>query len=200
MLRKLLNDTSWRRTYADGYREPWTRFVAFAKLLPVGRRQMDAALDAHWRQVAEVVRLPYREGKGRLPQPPQAAEMVLGFHDDVAWRWSSDLTAHAELRLLALACALRAYGLDHASFPRTLAELVPDYLPAVPRDPFAHRQVFGYLPTGAECTIYTRGEDGVDEHGIERPTSSKTGRPVGVIGEVRLRGDDRGCSVRAGRL
>ena len=39
-------------------------------------------------------------------------------------------------RMAALALAIRLYQLDHGARPAQLEELVPAYLPAVPRDPF----------------------------------------------------------------
>lgn len=44
--------------------------------------------------------------------------------------------ADARLRLLRTRLVLRMYSLDHGQYPERLAELVPEYLPAVPLDPF----------------------------------------------------------------
>ena len=42
----------------------------------------------------------------------------------------------AERRLTAVALACQLYRADHGQFPQSLDQLVPTYLPAIPRDPF----------------------------------------------------------------
>lgn len=51
--------------------------------------------------------------------------------------------------MAATALAIRLYEIDHGQRPDTLEALVPDYLPAVPRDPFTLDQPIGYRPRGA---------------------------------------------------
>ncbi len=71
----------------------------------------------------------------------------------------------AHTRLATTALAIRLYQHDHAGRrPPTLAVLVPDYLPAVPRDPFAAGdQPILYLTNAVRPYLYTLGEDGVDD-------------------------------------
>ena len=52
-------------------------------------------------------------------------------------------------RLAAVALAIRLYQVDHGKRPATQAQLVPAYLPAVPRDPMAAGNApLRYLPRG----------------------------------------------------
>lgn len=70
----------------------------------------------------------------------------------------------ADRRLAATAVAIRLYQVDHGRRPATLDELVPEYLPAVPIDPFtANGSPIRYLPDGTPPRLYSIGEDGVDD-------------------------------------
>ena len=72
----------------------------------------------------------------------------------------------AERRVAALWLAIRLYDVDHAGrFPATLDELVPEYIPAVPADPFASdgRQL-GYIASPSPL-IYSVAMNGKDDHG-----------------------------------
>ena len=72
----------------------------------------------------------------------------------------------AERRMAAIALAIRLYELDHGGRPRELAELVPDYLPAVPIDPMAAgERPIHYLPNAHQPILYSVGENGRDDGG-----------------------------------
>jgi hypothetical protein len=71
-----------------------------------------------------------------------------------------------ERRMAATALAIRLYELDHGQRPKTLEELVPDYLPAVPDDPYsAGPQPIRYLPDADPPILYSVGENGEDDGG-----------------------------------
>lgn len=65
-------------------------------------------------------------------------------------------------RLLRLGFALRGFYNDHSTLPPTLADLVPQYLPALPADPFDD-QPFHYDPTRG--LVYSVGTSLKDRHG-----------------------------------
>ena len=69
-------------------------------------------------------------------------------------------TAHFRLiatrRMAATALAIRLYEIDHGQRPDTLEQLVPQYLPAVPRDPFTLDATINYRPQGAQLVRATR--------------------------------------------
>jgi type II secretory pathway pseudopilin PulG len=72
-------------------------------------------------------------------------------------------------RSAVIALALRLYRFDHnGHWPDSLDALIPQYLPAIPIDPFSPTAVsFRYKPpaAGAVPIIYSVGENGVDDGG-----------------------------------
>jgi hypothetical protein len=68
--------------------------------------------------------------------------------------------ALAERRMAATALAIRLYELDNGTRPEKLTELVPDYLPALPRDPFsAEGNTFRYASD--RTRLFSAGPDRV---------------------------------------
>ncbi len=67
-------------------------------------------------------------------------------------------------RLLSVEIALRCYESEQGRVPAGLEQLVPQYLPRVPLDPFNGRPVI-YRPQGTNWLVYSVGEDGVDDGG-----------------------------------
>ena len=66
------------------------------------------------------------------------------------------------IRGLLLIIPLRLYRQDHGKLPAALSELVPDYLPAIPVDPFDGKP-FRYLPD--KGVVYSVGSDTRDSGG-----------------------------------
>lgn len=74
--------------------------------------------------------------------------------------------ALAARRMAAVAIALRLYELDHGRRPETLDALVPDYLAAIPVDPFADPPApLRYAPANNPPVIYSVNSDGKDDGG-----------------------------------
>ncbi len=72
----------------------------------------------------------------------------------------------AQRRTAAVALALRLYESDNERRPASLADLVPDYLPAIPRDPFDVQDgPIRYLPEAHSPLLYSVGSNGVDDGG-----------------------------------
>jgi hypothetical protein len=78
------------------------------------------------------------------------------------------LSDHALLRCGLAAVAAERYRREHGNWPKTLADLVPAYLPAVPLDPF-DGEPLRYRRTGGGAVIYSVGEDGRDDGGDRDP-------------------------------
>lgn len=77
-------------------------------------------------------------------------------------------------RMAAVGLAMRLYAIDHGDWPDELERLVPDYLPALPRDPFAATdQTFTRIDTYGWPRLYSVGADGEDDGGW--PCSVRTG-------------------------
>ena len=84
----------------------------------------------------------------------------------------------ARLRTAQTALALERYRLVHAGqLPATLAALVPQFLPAVPTDPFdGHPLRYRLLPKG--YAVYSIGSDAKDDGGVERKPRQEGGKPT----------------------
>jgi hypothetical protein len=77
-----------------------------------------------------------------------------------------------------VACAATRYRLDHGDYPPTAAVLVPDYLAAIPVDPF-DGQALRYKKTGdGSVVIYAVGPDAVDHGG---QVEGKSPADIGII-------------------
>jgi hypothetical protein len=82
----------------------------------------------------------------------------------------------ADRHLAAAALAVMLYRADHGgAFPKTLTELVPKYLPAIPSDPLSNPgATLGYVADPDRPRVYSVGENGVDNGGTpEDPQKSK---------------------------
>jgi tetratricopeptide (TPR) repeat protein len=82
----------------------------------------------------------------------------------------------AQLRTARAGLAVQRYRLASARLPDTLAELVPAYLDAVPKDPFDGKNL-RYKKLEAGFVVYSIGRDGKDDGGKERPRK-RTGPPA----------------------
>ena len=86
-------------------------------------------------------------------------------------------TATAVMRAALTACAVERYRLKNSSnFPEQLDQLVPEFLPAVPSDPFDGRPL-RYEVRGEGYVIYSVGADLADDHGRPNQRPRKRGEP-----------------------
>ena len=98
--------------------------------------------------------------------------------------WSHWTLRAAQWRVTETCLAARAYEATRGEPPASLEQLVPQYLPAVPQDPFApHPLVF--RRAGGRTLIYSRGPDGDDDGGL--PGSPKNPFGDGDVVWVRAR-------------
>ena len=89
------------------------------------------------------------------PDPPPYSQDAL--RDEFGYR--------AETNLLIAALALHAYHGMHRAYPASLSDLVPTYLHAVPRDPYATAAPLKYHRDGSSFVLYSIGPNGVDDGG-----------------------------------
>jgi hypothetical protein len=81
-------------------------------------------------------------------------------------------------RAAALLLAIRLYEVDHGAPPAKLDLLVPDYLPAIPIDPFASDgHMMRYIATPGAEAVYSVGQNGRDDGGSMQPLRPVHGRP-----------------------
>ncbi len=74
--------------------------------------------------------------------------------------------ALAMRRMAATALAIRLYEIDHGRWPSALSDLVSEYLPTIPADPFADDgRPISYCPDATPPVLYSIGQDGVDDGG-----------------------------------
>jgi len=86
--------------------------------------------------------------------------------------------ALAHLRAAQVGLAMQRYRLAADRFPDKLADLVPAYLEAVPKDPFDGNDL-RYRKLEPGFVIYSIGEDLSDDGGKEKPSKTvRDGKPV----------------------
>jgi hypothetical protein len=86
------------------------------------------------------------------------------------------LVTEISRQLMVTAIAIKRYQLKRGTLPTTLAELVPEFKAAIPRDPVDGKPL-RYRKTGeATFTLYSIGPDGIDDGGS---SESPTPRPPG---------------------
>ena len=97
------------------------------------------------------------------------------------------LAEQAMMRLLAMELALRAFYLDNKNWPATDNELVPRYLPTLPRDPFSEaNRPLKYVRTEDGYQLYSLGVNRVDDSGEPATESDGLKARCGGSGDLRL--------------
>jgi hypothetical protein len=83
-------------------------------------------------------------------------------------------TAEARLRLLMTDLAIRQFQSERGVYPKRLDELVPEFLQALPRDPFGTNG-FIYRPQTNGFLLYSVGPDGKDDGGTPIAARGQSG-------------------------
>jgi hypothetical protein len=79
---------------------------------------------------------------------------------------AADDRRNARDAIVETALAIEQFRFDHGRIPSSLAELAPEYLPAVPMDPCAPDDELIYITHPGEAyVLYSVGHDGVDNGG-----------------------------------
>lgn len=119
----------------------------------------------------------WSEAEALLPQDYHANTglgALIHYPDMLEWNFfgsSAPTSVHefrraARRRMAAIALAVRWYELNHGARPAALGELVPEYLPALSRDPFrCDGETFQYLPQNPNPRLYSVGPNGRDDGG-----------------------------------
>jgi len=77
-----------------------------------------------------------------------------------------DLRMQARRRVLALAAAAQAYRLAHGDYPPSVSALVPEFLPALPIDPYDRQPLRGHRD-GDVFLVWSIGPDLHDDQGLK---------------------------------
>jgi hypothetical protein len=107
-----------------------------------------------------------------------------GKEHSASWRIEHFRRA-TESRIVMIELGLRAYQLDHGRLPATLSELVPEYLPDIPQDPFGKGDI-KYRLAGDSYKLYSLGPDGVDDDA--KPAVFQNGAEIGDLTPLALFG------------
>ncbi len=87
-----------------------------------------------------------------------------------------DLRVDAQVDCARVALAIERYRLAKGSLPKELADLAPRYIDKVPIDPFDGKPV-RYKLTDPGYIVYSIGDDGTDEGGLEKENVAQKGDP-----------------------
>jgi ABC-type Na+ efflux pump permease subunit len=151
---------------------------------PGAEKESRAALLRHYSRLVEAARLPEREQTTAFEQleiqrkaMPLVARQLSVRAPRMAQRFRD---GDAELRCAVAALAAERFRRKHGRWPERLDELMPDYLKAVPADPFLDAPLrLRRLPDG--LVIYSVGADGQDDGGevAVLPNGNKSGKDIG---------------------
>ncbi len=104
-----------------------------------------------------------RSGRGRL-LAGQMAGMLLPAHQQGFAAGQRITALNATTRI---AIALELFRLKNGEYPRKLPELVPEFLPAIPPDPFTGRLPVYRPAHGDPYQLYSLGPNGIDDGGAD---------------------------------
>jgi len=126
------------------------------------KRQMIEDYRAYLDASIAAARKPYYVPAASVPEPSDPLNrLLIPVFTDVRLRLVHTEAAFGSLQARL---AARAYRLRQGGAPPDLAALVPEYLPAVPQDPFAPKPLV-YRLKGHRVVVYSRGPDGDDDGG-----------------------------------
>lgn len=103
--------------------------------------------------------------------------LYFGYYDNSCYAsiCNVDLRILGSLRCAETALAIERYRLQYQSLPQSLEQLVPEFMAQLPREPFDN-EVLRYIRHDVGYTVYTIGEDGIDNGGFSQDQmKEKTG-------------------------
>jgi hypothetical protein len=138
------------------------------------------AIDAFWQDLRARLAKPYGE-RGDIPKPTDPYLKIVEPVMSSIWLRDAELRAQSALRQVWL--AVRCYQIDKRRLPASLQDLLPDYLVAIPTDPFSGKPLLANAATGA-FVIYSVGPDCRDDGGSPiqgNVTSKSTGDIIRTV-------------------
>lgn len=148
------------------------------RVLTIPKQQIIDDIGANYdRQIANA-RLPFTR-KG-TPQPNSHDPFIFDELKSIRLVDARDLVAD---QMLMLRLALRAYQLENSAPPPNLNALVPNYIKAVPADPFGGGEPLRYKRSGVTYVLWSIGPDGRDDGGKPIPPRVGSRRPKNFPGE-----------------
>ena len=185
-LRQITRESDWEK-FRQGKVKGWD--TAFkdpndrARLRKLSYPQIEANLMAKMDAAIASAKLPYAPNAPRLNSAADPlSNLLTGSAGSPRSRLVYENT-RAENRLLMTAFALQAFVKTGGQYPPTLNALVPKYLKAVPRDPFAPTKPLVYKLSGRTYMLYSVGLDGKDNGGTPIKTR---GISVDSVGDIAV--------------
>jgi hypothetical protein len=180
MIEYLLDEQPMRDGFARAYNTERplvmdiadTTYGGLTLLRPMLRLDALRVLEATDLAVAAIQHPGWHEGQRTIPNlwmedtaPREVLPHLFSVETRLTMRGQHTLAFRViiQRRFVATALAVRLYHNDHGDYPPDLASLVPDYLPAVPIDPFhPDGQPIGYFIAagGTRPMLYSIGDEG----------------------------------------
>ena len=149
---------NWRSSDVTGLDEEKPSASERWRLMTIPKQQIIDDIGANYdRQIANA-RLPYAQ-KG-VPQPDYSNPFV---SDELVMVRTNDARDLVGDRMLILRLVLHAYQLENGAYPPVLKSLVPNYLNAVPADPFGNGEPLRYQLSGKKYALWSIGPDAKDD-------------------------------------
>lgn len=146
----------------------------------LGLKKKDAVmlLDCYQRHI-DICQLPYHRQSAELDKLKKEMESAPWFH--YLFHMAAPMTRVSEINLRVKGClqtaetalAIERYRLKYNSLPDTLETLVPEFIESVYLDPFDGNPIRYIKLDPAGYTLYTIGEDGIDNGGLDRYQMAK---------------------------
>ncbi len=132
------------------------------------KRMVDACEHPNWTEAAPTIHALEQEAeRARYELGPIRSPLIRILLPSLERAVFLHFRVIAQRRMAAIALAIRLYEIDHGRRPAELAELVPDYLEEVPRDPMdPDGETFRYLPNVEIPVLYSVGRNGIDDGGL----------------------------------
>lgn len=196
--RETMSRPNWRAAWLEEHHWDDLRQETAARLrLPLFSDR--AIADNYTRYMDALITEAQQPYARRAPVPSPADPVNAGLADVFGHTAGLFEARNRTLNALLLASlALRAYKLEHGSYPPTLKALVPIYIRHVPADSFAAAGPLRFKRVGSSYVLYSVGPDGRDDKG--RPITAPLFVGQRPNGENNIGVESKGDIVMQPRL
>ena len=161
----------WRSNYygSNGsFRQKWQSYT-------ISKQQIIDDIGANYDRQIVNAKLPFAR-KGVPPATLNDPFAEIAQSDDKLERINDarDLVGD---QMLMMRLALHAYQLENGAYPPKLNVLVPNYVNAIPADPFGGGEALRYKISGKTYVLWSIGPDGKDDGGTPIPPHNKRNTP-----------------------
>jgi len=170
-LMEVFHQPGWRKEMFSNFMGSNGNPGAQLPLLTVSKREIMDGYTKYMNAMIANAKLPYVGPKAALPQPKDPVTSAIAPVFDKAQ--FKDVICQTQNHLLTVAFSLRAYDVEHGQYPKSLKELVPSYLKAIPTDPFTNSASLSYGLVGKKYVLYSIGPDGQNNGGTASADGKK---------------------------